>query len=66
MELACTDIDIVCYVGRESFDPAPKVDSIVLRFRVKQERNQETEETLLALWRGAFAQPRKTLLSNLR
>jgi 16S rRNA (adenine1518-N6/adenine1519-N6)-dimethyltransferase len=66
MELACTDIDIVRYVGRASFDPAPKVDSIVLRFRVKQERNREIEEKLLALWRISFAQPRKTLLSNLR
>ena len=66
MELACDDITIVRYVGRDSFDPPPKVDSIVLRFTVKSERNREREEELLALWRYAFTQPRKTLMSNLR
>lgn len=66
MELACEDISIVRYVGRDSFDPPPKVDSIVLRFTVKQERNREKEQELLSLWRYAFTQPRKTLLSNMR
>ncbi len=66
MELACEDISIVRYVGRDSFDPPPKVDSIVLRFTVKTERNKEMEEKLLSLWRYAFTQPRKTLMSNLR
>jgi 16S rRNA (adenine1518-N6/adenine1519-N6)-dimethyltransferase len=66
MELACEDISIVRYVGRDSFDPPPRVDSIVLRFTVKTERNKEMEEKLLSLWRYAFTQPRKTLMSNLR
>lgn len=66
MELACDDIEIVRYVGKESFDPAPKVDSIVLRFSVKKHRDRTTEESLLALWRCAFSHPRKTLLSNLK
>ena len=66
MELACDDIEIVRYVGKESFDPAPKVDSIVLKFTIKHDRNRDREESLLALWRIAFTHPRKTLLSNLR
>ncbi len=66
MELACEDIEIVRYVGKESFDPAPKVDSIVLKFTVKASRNREREEEILALWRTAFTHPRKTLLSNLK
>ncbi len=66
MELACDDIEIVRYVGKESFDPAPKVDSIVLKFTVKRDRNRDREEALLALWRIAFTHPRKTLLSNLK
>lgn len=66
MELACDDIEIVRYVGRASFDPAPKVDSIVVKFRVKKSRDRILEEKLLALWRIAFTHPRKTLLSNLR
>jgi 16S rRNA (adenine1518-N6/adenine1519-N6)-dimethyltransferase len=66
MELACEDIEIVRYVGRASFDPAPKVDSIVLKFSVNPIRDREKEEGLLRLWRIAFTHPRKTLMSNLR
>ncbi len=66
MELACDDIEIVRYVGKESFDPAPKVDSIVLKFTVKASRNRRMEEQLLALWRTAFSHPRKTFISNLK
>lgn len=66
MELACEDIEIVRYVGRTSFDPAPKVDSIVLKFSVRTHRDRESESRLLELWRQAFAHPRKTLLSNLK
>ena len=66
MEEACDDIDIVRYVPRTSFDPAPKVDSIVLRFLVKKDRNREQEKSLISLWKVAFAHPRKTLLSNMK
>jgi 16S rRNA (adenine1518-N6/adenine1519-N6)-dimethyltransferase len=66
MELACTDIEIVRYVGRSSFDPAPKVDSIVLKFSVRSSRDREKEEELLKLWRIAFTHPRKTLMSNMK
>lgn len=66
MELACEEIEIVRYVGKESFDPAPKIDSIVLKFSVKQTRNPETEKQLINLWKIAFTHPRKTLLSNLK
>lgn len=66
MEEACEDIERVCYVPRTSFDPAPKVDSIVLRFDVKKNRNREQERNLISLWKIAFAHPRKTLLSNMK
>lgn len=33
---------------------------------VKKERNRKEEKRLIALWKQAFTQPRKTLLSNLR
>lgn len=66
MEEACDDIDIVRYVPRTSFDPAPKVDSIVVRFVVKKTRDREQEKTLISLWKVAFAHPRKTLLSNMK
>ncbi len=66
MELVCADIEIVRYVGKASFNPAPKVDSIVLKFSVKSERDTATESHLLELWKVAFTHPRKTLLANLK
>lgn len=66
MEEACEDIDIVRYVPRTSFDPAPKVDSIVLRFITRRDRDTCQEQALISLWKVAFAHPRKTLLSNIK
>lgn len=66
MEQACEDIEMVRYVGRESFRPAPKVDSIVLKFIVKMNRNREEENALIKLWEKSFTHPRKTLISNLK
>lgn len=66
MEQACEDIEAIRYVGSECFRPAPKVDSIVLRFVTKKGRDRTEEAVLLELWKKAFAQPRKTLISNLR
>lgn len=66
METACDDIEMIRYVEKEAFDPAPKIDSIVLKFTLKSERDREEEKKLIALWKQAFTQPRKTLLSNLK
>ena len=65
MEQSCRDIERVRYVGRSSFDPAPRVDSIVLRFIVQKDRNRDQEQQLIKLWKIVFAHPRKTLLSNI-
>lgn len=66
MEQACSDIETIRYVDRSSFDPQPKIDSIVLKFSVAKDRNQEIENKLIQLWKVSFAHPRKTLLSNLK
>lgn len=66
MELACEDIEIVRYVERLSFDPPPKVDSIVLKFISKKLRDSALEARLLKIWKTAFTHPRKTLLSNFK
>lgn len=66
IEQACQDIEIIQYVDRTCFDPQPKVDSIVLRFISRKNRNLEKEENLINLWKIAFSHPRKTLLSNLK
>ena len=66
MHEVCENIECVTMVPRTSFDPAPKVDSIVLKFTPKKERNFANEKKLLELWNIAFAHPRKTFLSNLK
>ena len=66
LEEACESIEPICLVPRTAFSPAPKVDSIVLKFVVKRERNTSQESALLDLWKVAFTHPRKTLLSNLK
>lgn len=66
MEQACTNIEIIRYVDKSSFDPQPKIDSIVLKFSIEKNRNPEQEKQLIQLWKVAFSHPRKTLLSNLK
>ena len=66
MEEACESIERVCFVPKTAFSPAPKVDSIVLKFVVKKNRNKDRESSLLSLWKVAFTHPRKTLMSNLK
>ncbi len=63
---ACSHIDAIRIVPSTSFDPAPKIDSIVLRFVIHPDRDAALEKSLLELWKRAFVHPRKTLLSNLK
>lgn len=63
---ACDRIEAITLVPRDAFYPVPKVDSIVLRFDLRRERDRTLETSLLHLWQQAFMHPRKTLLSNLR
>ncbi len=66
MNLACESIEKVMIVPSESFQPAPKVDSIVLKFIPRKQRNPDTERGLLQLWDKCFKHPRKTLAFNLK
>lgn len=66
MEQACSDIAAIRIVDKSSFDPAPKIDSIVLRFTLVNDRDKRNEKALMNLWKVAFSHPRKTLLSNIK
>jgi 16S rRNA (adenine1518-N6/adenine1519-N6)-dimethyltransferase len=66
MELACENISLIRHVSRTSFNPPPKVDSIVLKFTIRQDRDRENEKTMLNFWKIAFTHPRKTLFSNIK
>jgi 16S rRNA A1518/A1519 N6-dimethyltransferase RsmA/KsgA/DIM1 with predicted DNA glycosylase/AP lyase activity len=65
MQYRCESIDVVRVVPKESFRPSPKVESIVLRFIVKNEHDKKEEKRMLDFWKYAFRFPRKTLYSNL-
>ena len=66
MWLACENIEKICLVPSESFDPAPKVDSIVLKFFPKKNRDIDADLQKLEFWDKIFKHPRKTLAFNLK
>lgn len=66
MHQACAKIEMIRLVPSESFNPSPKVDSIVLRFVVRPDRDLSLEQKFLNFWDIAFKHPRKTLAYNLK
>lgn len=59
--------EILFNVGRESFMPSPKVDSAVIKIKLRQEPEfkVKNEKQFFALVKAAFAQRRKTLVNTL-
>jgi len=62
------DVKIIDYVSREAFEPAPKVDSAILKITPFQnnEDEQENEEKFFKLVKMGFSSPRKVLINNLK
>lgn len=61
------DVKMMFGVSAGSFMPAPKVDSAVLRFDIKEDRvSVKDKDELFRVIRAAFAMRRKTLSNNLR
>ena len=58
--------EILFEVGRESFMPAPKVDSAVIKITVAKENDYDINDkkAFFALVRAAFSQRRKTLVNS--
>ncbi|MGN0522080.1 MAG: 16S rRNA (adenine(1518)-N(6)/adenine(1519)-N(6))-dimethyltransferase RsmA [Eubacterium sp.] len=54
-------------VGRESFMPSPKVDSVVIRLEIRKEKEYElkNKKRFFTLVKCAFAQRRKTALNSI-
>lgn len=59
--------EVLFNVGRESFMPSPKVDSAVIKIKLRAHPEYEVknEEKLFALVKAAFSQRRKTLVNSL-
>ncbi len=62
------DVEIVDYVPKEAFDPAPKVDSAILKIMPLQniDYNKENEDNFFKLVKVGFSSPRKVLINNLK
>lgn len=61
-----SDIEKVSLVGRNNFVPAPKVDSIVLKFKLnKKYPALINDKEFIKFIRMMFATKRKTILNNL-
>lgn len=61
--------EIIAFVPRTSFWPEPKVDSAIVRFRIKQQvvssKDGEFERRFFKVVKAGFAQKRKLLIKNL-
>jgi len=59
------DVDIVHHVPASCFVPRPKVDSAIVRFRVREEPLSPDPRFVMKVVRAAFGQRRKTLRNAL-
>ena len=59
--------EILFEVGRESFMPAPKVDSAVIRLKVRKEKEiaVKNEKQFFSVIKAAFSQRRKTAVNSI-
>ena len=59
------DIEKVCSVSKNCFEPVPKVDSMVIKLKRNKKFISNNEELLYRLIKDAFKQKRKNLRNNL-
>ncbi len=59
------DIEKVCNVSKNCFEPIPKVDSCVLKLKSHKKVKANNEEKLYKLIKDSFKQKRKNLRNNL-
>lgn len=59
------EAEIVCQVPRHCFEPAPKVDSAVIRIRTGESKLPENQKLFFRVVRAGFGMKRKKLLNAL-
>ena len=59
------DIEKVCSVSKNCFEPVPKVDSMVIKLKRNKKNISNNEELLYKLIKDSFRQKRKNLRNNL-
>lgn len=65
VDLACDEVVEICRVWANNFIPAPKVESAVLYFKLKDSFDTNSWENLLKIIKVWFSEKRKKLISNL-
>lgn len=60
------DIERVCNVSKTCFEPVPKVDSSVIKFKRNKKISANDEEKFYKLIKDSFTQKRKNLKNNLK
>ena len=60
------DVNVVKYVGKNSYLPRPEIDSIVLKFERVQPRYEVNFKTLIDVSNALLAARRKTVSNNLK
>ncbi len=57
--------EIISYVSKKSFWPEPKVDSAIIKLKIKNERSKIDKNLFFKIVKAGFSQPRKQLINNL-
>ena len=58
--------EIISHISKENFRPRPKVDSVILRIKLRRaQQSKEFTERLFKIVRAGFSQKRKLLAGNL-
>ena len=57
--------EIVSYISKKSFWPQPKVDSAIIKLKVKSEKLKINRNLFFRIVKAGFKQPRKQLINNL-
>lgn len=60
------NIETVCQVSKNCFEPKPKVDSVVVKFIKKEKIKVTNEDHFYKLVKDSFTQKRKNLRNNLK
>ena len=60
------DIEKVCVVSKNSFEPVPKVDSMVIKLRKSNKYKCNNEDLLYKFIKDAFRMKRKNIRNNLK
>jgi len=57
--------EIISFVSKKSFWPCPKVDSAILKLKVKRQKAKVNKDLFFKIVKAGFSHPRKQLVNNL-